>query len=271
MAGYGYFQTPVRSHDSDQPISQAFSIRTSKQESSSESLAVIGVIQRFCFQFTFHVNLGPVESEQMADGNEDIQEEAAGQKTPILAAFGQGHADHLKKLMEDLRAENTSESSETLTRMFELLESQRIVQQALLSKLTSEAKDSQEAATKADIWAKMFQRDLEGLRPVLEKAPSSLLVAIRDDEGMTLVHHMTRLGLGPALQYVLDRVPGLADAVSHPSGRVGNWTALMVLVDTPPGSIGGNDYAYNMLRILLRTMSATGIMQLAIEGFASTN
>ena len=185
----------------------------------------------------------------------------------IGAAAACGQDIGLKKVLDDLQQQNNSESSETLTRLFELLESQRVVQQALLSKLSSEAQDTQEVATKAKIWTLIFQRDLAGLRPVLESAPSGLLVGIRDDEGMTLAHHMARLGLGPALEYVLDRVPGLADAVSHPSGRVGNWTALMVLVDSPPGSLGGSDYAYNLLKLLLRYMTATGIRQLAIESF----
>ena len=50
--------------------------------------AVIGVFQHFCFQVTFHVNLGPVESEQMADDNEHIsRRKPLARNPPILAGW----------------------------------------------------------------------------------------------------------------------------------------------------------------------------------------
>ena len=67
----------------------------------------------------------------------------------------------------------------------------------------------------------------------------------------------------------MGKAPSSADSVTHPSGNPANWTPIMVLVDAPPGSLGGVDYAYNMLKLLLAHMSATGIQILGLSVFVS--
>ncbi|CAE7032842.1 unnamed protein product [Symbiodinium sp. CCMP2592] len=59
-------------------------------------------------------------------------------------------------------------------------------------------------------------------------------------------------------QNVKSKAPSLADVATLPSGMPPNWTPLMVLVDSPPGQLGGIEYAYSMLCTLLQHMSAQG-------------
>ena len=198
------------------------------------------------------VDYDPDEPEQ------EVTEAASGQVN--VNDSNDSERQNLEKAVQDLRNQNNSEANESLTRLYELLENQRLSQQALLSKLTSQA---DEKAAKDNIWAAMLSRNIETLGPLLEQTSASALVSMRDQEnGFTVLHHITRLGLGPALEFVLNKAPVLADAVSAPMGRAGNWTALMVLVDTPFGSIGGPDYAYKMLTLLLAYMSSTAIQSL---------
>ena len=158
-------------------------------------------------------------------------------------------------------------NQEALSRLFELLETQKVQQQNLLSRLTQVASHQEAEARKTDIFKSMYNRDMKKLRELLEATPASEMAVMRDTQGMSLVHHLVRTGLGPALEYVLKRVPNLADSVTIPSGSPANWTPLMVLVDAPTGSLGGEDYAYQMLLVLLSCMSATGIQRLGVSWF----
>ena len=161
-------------------------------------------------------------------------------------------------------------NDEALSRLFELLEMQKLQQQTLLSRLTKVTAYQENEARKQDIYKFMYDRNMRGLRPALEAMPADEMAMMRDQQGMSLCHHLVRTGLGPALEYVLGKAPSLADSATHPGGgNPANWTPIMVLVDAPPGSLGGVDYAYNMLKLLLVHMSATGIQILGLSVFVS--
>ncbi len=167
--------------------------------------------------------------------------------------------DSLAKTLEGLRAANNSEAKETLTRLYELLESQRLAQQALLSKLTGEAETQKK---KELIWQALASKDMKALHPLFTSTDTASLISMRDEQGFTLAHMLCRLGLGPPLEYLLKRAPMLADQTSSVSARAGNWTPLMILCDAAPASLGGEDYQYNMVSLVLRYMTATGLQSL---------
>ena len=147
----------------------------------------------------------------------------------------------LARTLEDLRAANDNEAKETLTSLYELPESQRLAQQALLSKLTGQAETQKK---KEQIWDAMCKKNMKALRPWLADTDVASLVSARDEQGFTVCHMLCRLGLGPALEFLLKRAPMLADQTSSVSARAGNWTPLMILCDAPPASLGGDDYQY---------------------------
>ncbi|CAE7328274.1 DSPTP1 [Symbiodinium sp. CCMP2592] len=204
----------------------------------------------------------PVESDEVA------RDEALGQvddepATPATAESGEPlepSSLDLEKTMEALKAQAAEgDKDEMLGRLFGLLETQKVQQQALLSRLQSRQEMDER---KNVIFTALYNRDMTRLRAELQALTVSDLVSIRDEEGMTVAHHAVRLGLGPCLEYTLRKAPTLADAVTNPSGRPANWTPLMVLVDAPPGSLGGTDYAYDMLKVLVSYMSVTGLVNL---------
>ncbi|CAE7460837.1 unnamed protein product [Symbiodinium sp. CCMP2592] len=204
----------------------------------------------------------PVESDEGA------RDEASGQvddepATPATAESGEPlepSSLDLEKTMEALKAQAAEgDKDEMLGRLFGLLETQKVQQQALLSRLQSRQEMDER---KNVILTALYNRDMTRLRAELQALTVSDLVSIRDEEGMTVAHHAVRLGLGPCLEYTLRKAPTLADAVTNPSGRPANWTPLMVLVDAPPGSLGGTDYAYDMLKVLVSYMSVTGLVNL---------
>ncbi|CAE7362190.1 unnamed protein product [Symbiodinium sp. CCMP2592] len=204
----------------------------------------------------------PVESDEGA------RDEALGQvddepATPATAESGEPlepSSLDLEKTMEALKAQAAEgDKDEMLGRLFGLLETQKVQQQALLSRLQSRQEMDER---KNVIFTALYNRDMTRLRAELQALTVSDLVSIRDEEGMTVAHHAVRLGLGPCLEYTLRKAPTLADAVTNPSGRPANWTPLMVLVDAPPGSLGGTDYAYDMLKVLVSYMSVTGLVNL---------
>lgn len=162
----------------------------------------------------------------------------------------------IQKTVEALKAQG---DGEMLARIMGLLESQKVQQQAMLSRMQSRQEREDRKST---VLTSLYNRDMPRLRAELQALSVSELVTIRDEEGLTVAHHAVRLGLGPCLEFTLRKAPTLADAVTNPSGRPANWTPMMVLVDAPPGSLGGSDYAYDMLKVLVSHMSVTGLLHL---------
>ena len=208
---------------------------------------------------------------EAAEASGQVAEAAAASGSAASAAKASGQAfsavrgqigetvdcvEGLAKTLEELRAANDNEAKETLTRLYELLESQRLAQQALLSKLTGQADALKK---KEQILEALSKQDMKALRPLLADTDVASLVSMRDEQGFTLCHMLCRLGLGPALEFLLKRAPMLADQTSSVTARAGNWTPLMILSDAPPASLGGEDYQYNMVALVLRYMSATGL------------
>ena len=185
-----------------------------------------------------------------------------------VPAFGQidgggnvGEPDELQKTIQAIQELKKSDDKEALSRLFSLLESQKVQQQAILSRMQSR---QQQEDAKEEIMAAVYNRDLPKLRLLLQQVSDSAIVSMRDEEGMTLCHHAVRLGMYELLQWVMIKAPALADSVTNPSGRPGNWTPLMVLVDAPPGTLGGRQAACEMLKMLTVHMSATGLQLLGV-------
>ena len=149
---------------------------------------------------------------------------------------------------------------EALTRLYELLETQKVQQQAVLSSL--QTRQERELFQQSMLSA-LLNRDSETSVQLICKASPAQLMMARDEAGLTVVHHAVRLGLGQVLEAALRKAPLLADAVTFPSSKPDNWTPLMVLCDAAPGSLGGLDHAYEMLKYLLCFMSATGMQILS--------
>ena len=165
----------------------------------------------------------------------------------------------MEKTIEELK---TADNTEVLGRLFGLLETQKVQQQAMLSKMQCR---QEEEERKQKILAALC-REMQLLRQLLQGlGSSSALITIRDDEGMTVAHHAVRLEPFPVLEWTLRRAPSLADSVTNFSGRPPNWTPMMILVDSAPGSIGGHDAAYEMVKMLLPHMSATGLQSFAFK------
>ena len=194
---------------------------------------------------------GQVEGDSHKDGH-DVAPDPARQPS--------AESNDLEKTIEELK---TADNSEVLGRLFGLLETQKVQQQAMLSKMQCR---QEEEERKQKILSALYSRDMPLLRTLLQGlGSSSALVTIRDDEGLTVAHHAVRLGLYPVLEWTLRQAPSLADSVTNPSGRPANWTPMMILVDSAPGAIGGADAAYEMVKMLLVHMSATGLQSLVSE------
>ncbi|CAJ1459013.1 unnamed protein product [Effrenium voratum] len=168
---------------------------------------------------------------------------------------------HAAAAVSDLVKNTPGDSrDEALTRLYELLETQKVQQQAVLSSL--QTRQERELFQQSMLSA-LLNRDSETSVQLICKASPAQLMMARDEAGLTVVHHAVRLGLGQVLEAALRKAPLLADAVTFPSSKPDNWTPLMVLCDAAPGSLGGLDHAYEMLKYLLCFMSATGMQILS--------
>lgn len=189
-------------------------------------------------------------NEMEVDWGSDEKEVSVAQATP---------ADTVKA-----EAELEGLSGEAEQNLLDLLEAQKVSNQALLARLERLDAERVTELQRQELLDMVLNRD-PGFVAKLASLPTPVLLEVEDKQGMSLLHHAVRLGLADVVEGLVAHCPEAVAKTTHVDGRPSRWTPLMVLMDTNLGSIGDENYE-RIMRCLLRNMSVQSISAQAYSG-----
>ena len=143
----------------------------------------------------------------------------------------------------------SKQDGETMARIVNLLEEQRLHRQAMLAK---SLEDANKDTFKEQVFLTLCGTSPLAVLPMLDE-PAVTEVTIlhfKDSNGMTLLHHAVRVGCWEVAVKLTNLNTHLYDQVTSPTGRPQQWTPLMVCVDVGKTSMDEGTYKFMLSHLL---------------------
>ena len=158
-----------------------------------------------------------------------------------------------------------NQDSEVMSRVLELLEEQRLQRQAVLAR--SEEELTRQTLQVEALRALLGPEPLTVLDLLVDVGPSVVL-ALSDSDGRTLLHHAARIGAWQVTERLVSINPHVCDQFTSPSGRPAHWSPLMVFIDSGCPGLSESQYM-GLLHLLLNNSSLATVEARAANGMSA--
>jgi len=109
-------------------------------------------------------------------------------------------------------------SGEAEQNLLDLLEAQKVSNQALLARLERLDAERVTELQRQELLDMVLNRD-PGFVAKLESLPTPVLLEVEDKQGMSLLHHAVRLGLADVVEGLVAHCPEAVAKTTHVDGR----------------------------------------------------
>ncbi|CAL1159390.1 unnamed protein product [Cladocopium goreaui] len=143
----------------------------------------------------------------------------------------------------------SKQDGETMARIVNLLEEQRLHRQAMLAK---SLEDANKDTFKEQVFLTLCGTSPLAVLPMLDEpaVTEATILHFKDSNGMTLLHHAVRVGCWEVAVKLTNLNTHLCDQVTSPTGRPQQWTPLMVCVDVGKTSMDEGTYKFMLSHLL---------------------